>query len=121
MKFPMGKLFYIAAFILLSSQTLLAQTATPTPTVDPLDVMANEVLTVSPTVSPTSTESASPVSTPANAATQAVSAQSLSITATQTPTLKVTGSKTINMSYSQATGEGTGISNLGFTRHESLR
>jgi hypothetical protein len=40
----------------------------------------------------------------------------------KTPTLKVTGSKTINISYGQSLGSGvTGITNLGFNRHETLK
>ena len=43
-----------------------------------------------------------------------------------TPTLKVTGSKSVNMSYSEARGGngvpgGTALTNTGFDRHESLR
>lgn len=39
-----------------------------------------------------------------------------------TPTLKVTGSKSINLAYSEARGErGAGFTNTGYDRHEALR
>lgn len=73
---------------------------------------------------PSATPSVTPSTTVSTGSTQAGTNQSAtgSPTPTKTPTLKISGSKTINISYGQSSGAGvTGISNIGYDRHESLR
>jgi hypothetical protein len=79
-------------------------------TAPPAAQPVSQAVLVSPSV-PSPSPSPSPPATP-----------SVVPTPEKTPTFKITGSKSINFSYSEAVGNsGTGFTNTGLDRHETLR